>query len=58
MITKLSLTENCYLSPALLAAAHQESYLLLHRPAPWGRIVLKVAGVIILVTVCLKWIIS
>ena len=49
MITKLSLVERCYLSPGLMAAAKQESYLLFHRPAPWCRIALKVPGVVILV---------
>lgn len=43
MITKLSLVDRCYLSPGAMAAAHQKSYLLLHRkPLPW--IALKVIG--------------
>ena len=51
MITKLSLIENCYLSPGAMAAAHQQSYLLLHRkPLPW--IILKVIGTAIAI-VCL-----
>ena len=51
MITKLSLIERCYLSPVAMAAAHQQSYLLLHRPTPWCRIALKVAGVVVLLIV-------
>lgn len=47
MITKLNLEEKTYLSPGLMAAAKQESYLLLHQPTPWCRIALKVAGAII-----------
>ena len=54
MITKLSLVENCYLSTGAMAAVHQESYLLLHRPTPWARIALKVAGAAILVAVCVR----
>ena len=43
MITKLSLVDRCYLSPGAMAAAHQESYLLLHRkPLPW--IIVKIIG--------------
>ena len=43
MITKLCLVERAYLSPGAMAAAHQKSYLLLHRkPLPW--IAVKVIG--------------
>ena len=58
MITKLSLIENCYLSPGAMAAAKQESYLLLHRPTPWCRWALKVAGAIVLVAACVRAVIS
>ena len=54
MITKLSLIDRCYLSPGAMAAAHQKSYLLLHRPTPWCRIALKAAGAIILLVVCVR----
>ena len=56
MITKLSLVENTYLSPVLMAAARQESYLLLHRPTPWAWIACKVAGAGLLAIVCIRWI--
>ena len=43
MITKLLLVDRVYLSPGAMAAAHQQSYLLLHRkPLPW--VVVKVIG--------------
>ena len=54
MITKLSLIENTYLSPGAMAAAKQESYLLLHRPTPWAWIACKVAGAVILVIACIR----
>ncbi len=57
MITKLSLVDRTYLSPGLMAAAHQESYLLLHESKPWCRWALTAAGTIILIVVCLRWII-
>ena len=48
MITKLSLVERAYLSPGAMAAAHQQSYLLLHRkPLPW--MVVKIIGTAICV---------
>ena len=56
MITKICLVENTYLSPGAMAAAKQESYLLLHRPTPWAWIALKVAGASVLVIVCIRWV--
>jgi hypothetical protein len=56
MITKLSLIERAYLSPGAMAAAHQQSYLILHSKTPWCRIALKAFVVIILIGVCVKWI--
>ena len=48
MITKLCLVDRAYLSPGAMAAAHQQSYLLLHhKPLPW--IVLKIIGTAICV---------
>lgn len=57
MITKIRLVENTYLSPAAMAAAKQESYLLLHTPTPWLRIGLKIFAAIIVVAMCIKWIV-
>jgi hypothetical protein len=58
MITKLSLVERAYLSPGAMAAAHQQSYLILHSKTPWCRIALKAFAVIILIAVCVRWITS
>ena len=58
MITKLNLVDRAYLSPGLMAAAKQESYLLFHRPAPWCRIALKAAGAVILIAVCIRMVTS
>lgn len=58
MITKLSLTDRCYLSPGAMAAAKLESYLLLHRPTPWGMIALKAFAAIILLVVCVRVIVQ
>ena len=54
MITKISLIDRCYLSPGAMAAAKQESYLLLHERTPWCRIALKVATGIILLAVFIR----
>ena len=58
MITKLSLVERCYLSPGAMAAAKQESYLLLHRPTPWTAIALKVAGALLLLAIGVRMVVS
>jgi hypothetical protein len=56
MITKLTLVDRAYLSAGAMAAAHQDSYLLLHQPTPWTAITVKISAVVILLAVCIQWI--
>ena len=58
MITKLCLVDRAYLSPGAMAAAHQESYRILHTKTPWCRIALKAFGIIILLAVCARLVTS
>jgi hypothetical protein len=58
MITKLALVDRAYLSAGAMAAAHQDSYLLLHQPTPWTAIAAKVFAAVILLVGAIRWIVS
>jgi hypothetical protein len=48
LLDRISMTDGCYLSAGAIAAAHQESYRLLHSRSPWWDYTAMAAGVSII----------